>query len=113
MIDYTFEYEGHRFEILIGANKAENWKLIDLCDDADIWFHLRDHPSAHVVLRNSTSAGIRQIPRQVIKRCAVLCKIKSTKESRACPVIYTFIGNLSRGRAEGSVMAENTKEVFV
>jgi predicted ribosome quality control (RQC) complex YloA/Tae2 family protein len=41
------------FTICIGKSAKENWKLIDDSMPNDIWFHLDDVPSSHVILKTS------------------------------------------------------------
>jgi predicted ribosome quality control (RQC) complex YloA/Tae2 family protein len=33
----------------IGTNAQENWDLIDESSEGDLWFHVNDLPSCHVV----------------------------------------------------------------
>jgi|UniRef100_A0A6C0KMY9 predicted ribosome quality control (RQC) complex YloA/Tae2 family protein len=83
-----FEFEEKNYTIKIGKNKSENLKLIDDSNLTDIWFHVEDEPSCHVILTNNEK--LRNIPRQVLKRCAYLCKINSkAKKSKETKIIYT------------------------
>ena len=56
----TGGWSGHEFvspmgvPILVGRNRAENEQLsLKIARDPDVWFHVRDAPGAHVVLRMS------------------------------------------------------------
>jgi predicted ribosome quality control (RQC) complex YloA/Tae2 family protein len=95
-----FNYKDVSYTIYIGGCKEENWKLIDESFEYDVWFHVADKPSCHVILKNQNSS-MRSIPHQVIKRCAYLCKICSKLPT--CNVNYTQIKNIKKAEHIGSV----------
>ena len=37
----------------VGKNAKENWDLIDESEEDDIWIHLHDYPSCHVIIENT------------------------------------------------------------
>ena len=102
----TFEYDGIVYNIKIGRSAAENTELVQNANKSDIWFHLSDSPSCHVVLETNVS----KVPKQVISRCAYLCKMHS-KTSHNCKVIYTQIVNVKITRTPGQVITTNCKTV--
>ena len=104
----TFEYEGTIYTIKIGKSAAENTELVKNANKSDIWFHLSDSPSCHVVLTCETK--LNQINRQVILRCAYLCKMHS-KTSHNCKVIYTQIENVQITRIPGQVITTCCKTI--
>ena len=38
--------------VIIGQNKNENVKIIQNSNKEDLWFHLKDYPSCHIVVQN-------------------------------------------------------------
>jgi hypothetical protein len=89
--------------IRMGANKQENWALIDGSDGDHLWFHLDGHPSAHVVLSYPAmraEACIDTYSDEDIMECARLCRDKAKRELREgngrLRVVYTLIRNLSK-----------------
>ncbi len=104
----TFEYDGTIYNIKIGRSSAENTQLVQNANKSDIWFHLSDSPSCHVVLETNTK--INHISRQVISRCAYLCKMYS-KTPPKCKVIYTQIENVQTTRIPGQVVTTNCKTI--
>jgi predicted ribosome quality control (RQC) complex YloA/Tae2 family protein len=107
-----FEYESVEYTIQIGDNKYNNFKLIDDSMTTDIWFHVDGEPSCHVILKNS--GKLRDIPRQVIKRCAYLCKINSkAKTKKKCNIIYTQLENVIKTEIVGQVAVQSYKSVEV
>jgi predicted ribosome quality control (RQC) complex YloA/Tae2 family protein len=71
----VFLFNSEKYIIMIGRNKKDNFEIIDNSVDTDIWFHIYEEPSCHVILKNTDK--MREIPKQVMKRCAYLCKINS------------------------------------
>jgi predicted ribosome quality control (RQC) complex YloA/Tae2 family protein len=101
----SFEWKGVEYMFHIGRDRYENWDLIDGSRPCDVWFHVEDAPSSHVVLEmEGLEGGIKSLPRPVLKRGAGLCKEHSSSKSVAqCPVIYTTVDKLVKGREVGSV----------
>ena len=56
----------------IGKNAEDNWNLIDHSVAGDIWIHLHNHPSAHVVIENT-----KEIEEDHILYACELCKERS------------------------------------
>jgi predicted ribosome quality control (RQC) complex YloA/Tae2 family protein len=109
-IIYTFN--NIEYNIVIGKNRFQNWEIIDSSKETDIWFHAENHASAHVILE--TNIPLSQIPRQVLKRCACLCKCNSkSKTLQKCPIIYTTINNVVKTNIVGQVLSQNTRRIII
>ena len=107
-----FIYDSVTYNIKIGKNKEDNWQIIDDASETDIWFHIEDHPSCHIILKNTEKIKMRDIPKQVIKRCAYLCKINSAaKTMPKCNVIYAPISEVKKTEIVGQVKVGISKLV--
>ena len=107
-----FVYNNCEYDIYIGQNSKENFDIIDSCVDTDIWFHVENMPSCHVILK--TNDNMKNIPRQVIKRCAYLCRINSNaKTLKKCIIIYTTINNVTKTNIMGQVSLKQYKQINV
>ena len=104
----TFMHEGIEYIIWLGKNKKDNWDLIDNAKSTDVWFHVGGNaPSAHVILE--TEIPINKLPRQVIKRCACICKShSSSKSEKKCPIMYTTIHYVSKTHIVGQVNVDTS-----
>lgn len=71
--------------ISCGENAAENEKLVRQAKQRDIWFHLDDQPSAHVLL---TVTGKKGAARESIHDAQQLCKYFSARQASSSRVIY-------------------------
>lgn len=116
VVNETMEFGGVEYSIKIGKQAQENWDIIKESNTYDVWFHLGNNlPSPHIILELHEDISLKKVPRQVIKRCCVLCKSHSNKYKSAknIPVIYTQIKNISFGEHVGSVFTKNIKQIII
>ena len=107
-----YNFKSTNYTIIIGKNKNENFEIIDESIDTDVWFHVNNEPSCHVILKNTNK--INEIPLQVIKRCAYLCKIHSkAKMQKKCCVIYTQMKNVIKTEQIGQVAVSSFKSLNI
>ena len=112
MKEEIFECKSREYVIQIGENKSDNFDIIDQANITDIWFHVEGMPSCHIILK--TDEKMRDIPNQVIKRCAYLCKINSKAKSlKICTISYTTIDNITKTNVLGQVEVKKYKTVNV
>lgn len=99
-------------QIKVGKDAYNNWSLIDESKQNDIWFHVEDHPSAHVVISVPPKS---QISKQTIIHAASLCKLNSKlSNNNKVTIIYTQIKNISKGKAIGSiVLKKKCKKIII
>ncbi len=79
----TFFIEGYK--VLLGKNERGNIALLQRAKARDIWLHLKDRPSAHVIIVTDK----QNVPKQVIERAAALCVNFSVFERGDYLVDYT------------------------
>lgn len=95
------------YTIKIGSNAKENWDLIDNSYPEDLWFHLDEYPSAHVVISQKTN-NLDNIfyPNQIISLGSSYCKSYSKygKNLYKAKIVYTQIKNLKKGKKVGEVI---------
>jgi predicted ribosome quality control (RQC) complex YloA/Tae2 family protein len=94
--------------IHIGKNAQNNWELIDRAQQNDIWFHIENEPSCHVIIESNNNI----IPKNIIYKAALECKKHSKfKKLNNISIIYTPIHNIKKGIDIGSVYIINHKLV--
>jgi len=97
----------------IGRFAQENWNLIDESNENDLWFHLDDISSPHVILKTN-NINKNKISKNVIKACAIYCKQYSKlKSNNNVSVIYTEIKNITKTNIVGSVITTNIKKIMI
>ncbi|CAA6810015.1 MAG: Fibronectin/fibrinogen-binding protein [uncultured Sulfurovum sp.] len=57
------------YKVLIGRNAKENQALLKIAKSNDIWMHIRDIPSSHLIIKTDK----QNLPEMVIKKAAKLC----------------------------------------
>jgi predicted ribosome quality control (RQC) complex YloA/Tae2 family protein len=112
MKEELFNYDSNEYVIIIGQNKVDNFKIIDDAVNTDIWFHVSELSSCHIILKNNKKMS--EIPRQVIKHCAYLCKINSkAKTLPTCDIVYTPISEVIKTDIIGQVLLKKSKSIIV
>jgi predicted ribosome quality control (RQC) complex YloA/Tae2 family protein len=99
----------------IGVSAQDNFDLIDASSPQDIWFHVQDLPSCHVVVVMPENEKLdKNKMRTIIKQGAVICKKHSKYAShKNLPMIYTKIENIQKTDTIGSVVTTNTKTIII
>lgn len=106
----TIEIEEDIYSISIGTSAKENWDILASSAQNDIWFHLGGSlPSPHVILHIPKNMKAKKLPKQVIVKCGLLCKMHSKYNNiNRVSIIYTIIKNVSRADKIGSVYTKQT-----
>ncbi|QOG12132.1 NFACT RNA binding domain-containing protein [Arcobacter sp. FWKO B] len=73
------------YKIMLGRNERENIELLENAKANDFWFHLKDSPSAHVIVPTSK----KELPINVIETAAKICAEFSTSYGGDYWVDYT------------------------
>ena len=73
------------YKVLVGRNSNENQKLLEIAKANDLWMHIRDVPSSHVIIRTDK----QNLPDTVIEAAAKLCVDFSVKSPGDYEVDYT------------------------
>lgn len=100
----------------IGENAQDNWDIIDKANPKDIWFHLANEPSAHIILRLPEDIkNIRkQLSKQTLLHCGMVCKQHSKfATAPKKKVVYTEILNISKGDKPGAVFTRKQQYMVV
>ncbi|MEA2048747.1 MAG: NFACT RNA binding domain-containing protein [Campylobacterota bacterium] len=73
------------YKVLVGRNSNENQKLLEIAKANDLWMHIRNIPSSHVIIKTDK----QNLPESVIKAAAKLCVDFSVKNPGDYEVDYT------------------------
>jgi predicted ribosome quality control (RQC) complex YloA/Tae2 family protein len=100
-------------QYLIGKNAKDNFRIIDLAKPTDLWFHIEEKPSCHVIAILPDGGSTKDL-RYIIKQGAVLCKQYSRYASeKNVPIIFTTMDNVVKTDIPGSVETRGVKRVFI
>ncbi|SFV52728.1 Fibronectin/fibrinogen-binding protein [hydrothermal vent metagenome] len=73
------------YKVLVGRNANENQRLLGIAKANDLWMHIRNIPSSHVIIRTDK----QNLPESVIQAAAKLCVDFSVKNPGDYEVDYT------------------------
>ena len=100
-------------DYVVGKNAEENFEIIDEAEDYHIWFHIKNHPSSHVIAKLEDNLKKKDL-RYIIKQGAILCKQHSKlSSSKNVEIIYTQIKNITKTDIPGSVCTQNEKTITI
>ena len=99
----------------VGQSAQENFDLIDDALPRDLWFHVSQESSCHVVatLPQGNKYDKKQLHKIAVQGaviCKQHCRYKSEKDIR---VIYTTISNVKKGNYVGTVFVEDYKTLTI
>ena len=101
---------------LVGTSAQDNFDIIDISDPDDIWFHVKDESSCHVIAKMPDVGEKidKKMRRLIIKQGALLCKMESKyKSAKNLEIIYTKVKNVKKTATVGSVIAEPVSVISI
>jgi predicted ribosome quality control (RQC) complex YloA/Tae2 family protein len=85
----SFFIEG--FKVMLGKNEKGNIELLKEAKKRDIWFHIKDTPSSHVIIRTDKA----NVPQSVLDFAAKICVEFSVTKKGTYLVDYTQRRNVT------------------
>jgi predicted ribosome quality control (RQC) complex YloA/Tae2 family protein len=112
-----FEKLGFEITYYIGKNSADNFDVIDMGSPNDIWFHIENVSSSHVVmiLPDNGHKLNSKIYNTILKQGALFCKQNTKKmvSMQNVNITYTKLKNVFKTTRPGSVITQNTKTITI
>lgn len=98
------------YTLKIGQNVHENDELLRAMNLSHTWFHILEHPSAHLWI----DADYHSLTKAQIYKCALeLKKSGKFKKYQALPIMYTTGKNLELTSTPGKVNVSSYKTINV
>jgi predicted ribosome quality control (RQC) complex YloA/Tae2 family protein len=111
----TGQTECEEHVIRYGMNAKGNTRLIENAEGCDVWFHVDEYASAHVICERESP--LSPLSDSVIRFCADLCVERTPALKRQglkkVQVVYTPVSNLKLGKAPGEVEIKNTSSEYL
>ena len=109
------EFDFGSIDFLVGQNAQENHDLIDGSVEQDVWFHVSGNPSCHVIGKMPQDVELdKSDVMKVVKQGAIICKSFSKyKGDKNVKIEYTWVKNVTKLKAKGSVSITNAKCIIV
>jgi predicted ribosome quality control (RQC) complex YloA/Tae2 family protein len=94
----------------IGKNKEDNFHIINISKDNDLWFHIKNESSCHIISVIPDNISKKE-KKSIIKRGCLLCKQYTAKinQIEKIEVYYTEVKNIILTEIIGTVIANKTK----
>lgn len=109
MVKVDTKYPKNR--ILVGQNRNENDQLVAQSQQTDLWFHLKDLPSCHVILECDKD---NEATKEMINYAAQLVKENTKyKNYKKITVEYTEIKNVYRTKTPGLVTIKGKIDIII
>ena len=98
----------------IGTNAKDNHSVIDKGTPNDLWFHIVNIPSCHVVVKLPDECDKKEL-HSIIKKGSLLCKqnTKRVASLNNVEIMYAPIKNISKTHVAGEVLVSKYKSIFV
>lgn len=99
--------------IIVGKNNKQNdYLTLRLADNEDLWFHTKDIPGSHVLIK---SAGMTVTDEELIEAAILAAYYSKARMSSNVPVDYTMRKNVKKpsGAKPGMVIYEKNKTIYV
>lgn len=98
-------------EILVGKNNKQNDYLTNkLAARDDLWFHTKDIPGSHVVIRSKSPSN-----ETILEAASLAAYFSKARESSSVPVDLTLVRHVKKpsGAKPGFVIYDNQQTVYV
>ncbi len=105
------KYEIQGVSVLVGKNNVQNDKLLSISDRNNLWFHVKNYHSCHVIVKSSD-----KINNDLIKTVAEICAFYSEASSGVkVEVDYTFRKFVKKqgGKNLGAVYYTDQQSILV
>jgi predicted ribosome quality control (RQC) complex YloA/Tae2 family protein len=98
-------------EYRIGCNAEDNFDMIDEAKQIDLWFHVNNETSGHVIacIPDDMKLDKKQVKKIVIQGCVICKKHSKKKSTQNLEIIYTNVGNLVKTKQPGKVILRESK----
>jgi predicted ribosome quality control (RQC) complex YloA/Tae2 family protein len=83
----------------IGKDAKDNWDLIQNADETDIWIHLQDHPSPHVIIENSTD--MKHGVKHIMFGCQLCKQYSKLKTKKSVSISVLEMKFVKKGKSVG------------
>ena len=106
---------GLNIQFSVGQYAQDNFDIIENANPQDIWFHIDDNASCHVIacLPNDIVFQKKQLM-YIIKQGAILCKqFSKYKSQKNVAIVYTSIKNVTMTNHTGSVIIQSSKIISI
>jgi predicted ribosome quality control (RQC) complex YloA/Tae2 family protein len=102
-------------DYIVGGNAQENHDIIDEASEEDLWFHISNQSSCHVICKMPVNENIdKKGLQKIIIQGAVICKAHSRyKSQKNIGITYTKVLHVKKLDKPGLVSIMNEKTIIM
>lgn len=106
---------GKTIEYLIGQNAQDNFDIITMSKSKDLWFHINDQSSCHVIAKIDQYHDLsKKELYSIIKRGSLLCKSNSKYKNKSNVAIkYAYLEFVKKTDTIGKVSVSQHKIIYI
>ena len=105
----NIEIEDKEYTILIGKNSKGNEEIIKLSNQNDMWFHIDNISSPHIILQNNGDI----ISKRYLNFIATMFQEYKNNLPKRYNIIYTEVKNVKLTSKLGTVNISNTNKIKI
>ncbi len=117
MKTYTATHDNITAIYTIGTCATQNTEIINNSAKTNIWFHIRDQSSCHVIMQiiDNQEKPTKKTMHKLVKQGALYCKqhTNKCKSIKNIEVIYSFLENIETTDVAGQVKTYKYKTIIV
>lgn len=100
---------------IIGQNAQDNFDIIDNAKPNDLWFHVHNESSCHVIasIPSDEKFNKKQIQKIVTQGACICKKNAKCKSNKEVTIVYTYVANIVKTHITGQVHLTNEKFVTI
>lgn len=108
------EINGITILFIKGKNEHDNTLIVNEADENDIWFHVADMPSSHIIAKIHNLKLTKKQYKSIIKRGAKITKMTSKYSANSSlHITYTEIKNVKVTNTPGLVKLIKYKNITI
>ena len=111
-----FQSIDRKITYLIGKNAKDNFNVIDEALAQDIWIHIHNESSCHVIAEIPYDISNINHINEIIKRGAQLCKENTNKfrdTTKKLLIIYDLKSNIIKTKIAGRVITNDATAKYI
>lgn len=101
-------------DYVIGKSAEENTHLVQTAAELDVWFHVSNLPSAHLILHNPEGTTLKDLRKQgtIYQMALELKKSSKYRKMNNVTIVYDYCKNITTLDTPGKVQCKpNIKNI--
>ena len=112
--EISFVFLDEPITVIAGKDALQNQQLILDSDENDMWFHVANYPSSHLVMKiHNIKLSKKELRKVVVQGARQLKKLSKYSSIKNLEFNYTLIKNVKITNIIGRVTINNYKSIVI